>query len=168
MGQAGPGVVVKGVDMAPVTAESEPRPVIPERLKDLCCLNERCVAYGARGAGNLSVCGCTDHARQIAQIYCCICKHRFSERKGTVFYRSRTPAAKVVQILQHVQEGNGMRQTGRLMGCKEETVIRYAKLAGQHARLAHDQLVAFSPSHPRGATGREVGLRPAQTPQRGR
>jgi transposase-like protein len=133
--------------------DAAPRAVVADRLKNLCCLNERCVAYGARGAGNLSVCGFSDRARSIAQIYCCVCKHRFSERKGTVFYRSRMPAPKVLQILQHVQEGNGMRQTGRLVGCKEETVSRYARLAGQHARLAHDQLVAFSPSHPRGATG---------------
>jgi transposase-like protein len=56
------------------------------------------------------------------------------------------PVAKVVSILQHVQEGNGMRQTGRLERVKEDTVIRYAKMAGKHAQQLHEELLAFSPS----------------------
>jgi transposase-like protein len=122
-------------------------------LARLCCLNERCVAYGARGAGNLSVCGHMNRAKTIRQLYCCTCKKRFSERKGTVFYWSHLPEHKVVAILRHVQEGNGMRQTGRLVGSKEDTVIRYVRKAGEHARKLHQELVAFSPTHPRTATG---------------
>lgn len=72
---------------------------------------------------------------------------------GTVFYRSHLPREKVVGILRHVQEGNGMRQTGRLECVKEDTVIRYARLAGRHADRLHRQLVAFSPSDPGTATG---------------
>lgn len=122
-------------------------------LSQFCCQNPRCVAYGARGAGNLSVCGRIGTHKNIRQLRCKICHHRFSERKGTVFYRSHKPLEKVVSILQHVQEGVGMRQTGRLEQVKEDTVIRYARLAGKQARSLHEQLVAFSPSHPRAATG---------------
>ena len=124
-----------------------------EDVSRLCCQNQFCIAHGARGAGNLSVCGHTNKAKTIRQIYCRLCKSRFSERKGTVFYHSHMPESKVVAILQHVQEGNGMRQTGRLMETKEDTVIRYVRKAGQHAFLLHRELVAFSPSHPRTATG---------------
>jgi hypothetical protein len=46
-----------------------------------------------------------------------------------------------------------MRQTGRLEQVKENTVIHYARLAGQHAKGLHQQLVAISPSDPRVATG---------------
>jgi transposase-like protein len=46
-----------------------------------------------------------------------------------------------------------MRQTGRLLKVKEETVIRYARKAGTHARNLHQELVAFSPANPRTATG---------------
>ena len=98
-------------------------------LSKFCCQNERCVAYGSRGAGNLSVCGRIGKRRDIRLLYCRVCRKRFSERKGTVFYRAHTDPAKVVSILHHVQEGCGMRATGRLLGIKEETVIRYAKLA---------------------------------------
>src|SRR5687767_10425974 len=104
-----------------------------EDLSRFCCQNERCVAYGTRGGGNLSVCGHIDKAKAIRQLYCSVCKKRFSERKGTVFYWSHLPREKVVCILQHVQEGNGMRQTGRLVGTKEDTVIRYVRKAGRHA-----------------------------------
>lgn len=122
-------------------------------LSEFCCQNPRCVAYGARGAGNLTVCGRIGKHKHIRLLYCRTCKKRFSERKGTVFYRSHMPEAKVISILQHVQEGNGMRQTGRLLNVKEDTVIRYAKRAGAHARSLHQELVAFSPGHPRTAVG---------------
>ena len=122
-------------------------------LGRFCCLNERCVAYGARGAGNLSVCGHIDQRQEIRQLYCRVCKKRFSERKGTVFYRSRLSQEKVISILEHVQEGCGMRRTGRLVHVKEETVIGYVRKAGDHAQFVHEELVAFSPSN----TGCAVG-----------
>jgi transposase-like protein len=124
-----------------------------EDLSRFCCQNPRCIAYGTRGAGNLSQRGWVDQSKRIHLLYCKTCKKRFSERKGTVFYRAHLPVAKVVSILDHVQEGCGMRQTGRLEHVKEDTVIRYAKWAGQHARRLHEQLVAFSPSHPGTAVG---------------
>jgi hypothetical protein len=116
-------------------------------LWGFCCHNERCVAYGSYGAGNLRVCGRIGKDRDIRLLKCRTCGKRFTERKGTVFYRSHTPPRKVVSILNHVQEGCGMRQTGRLEGVKEDTVIRYARLAGEHALALHDRLVAFSPCH---------------------
>ena len=121
---------------------------VMEDLSRFCCLNDRCLAFGARGAGNLSVCGYINKAKGIRLLYCCTCKKRFTERKGTVFYRAHLPPAKVVDILNHVQDGNGMRQTARLVGTKEDTVIRYVRKAGRHAERLHAELVAFSPSDP--------------------
>jgi hypothetical protein len=122
-------------------------------LSLFCCQNPRCVAYGTRGGGNLSIrCWIGKH-KNIRQLCCSVCKRRFSENKGTVFYRAHLPREKVVQILYHVQEGNGMRQTGRLEHVKEDTVIRLARLAGSHAEGLHQQLLAFSPCDPRTATG---------------
>jgi hypothetical protein len=122
-------------------------------LSRFCCQNLRCIVYGARGGGNLSVCGHIGKHSDIRLLYCCVCKARFSENKGTVFYRSQLPKAKVIAILQHVHEGCGMRQTGRLLKVKEDTVIRYARKAGAHAQALHQELVAFSPDDPRTATG---------------
>jgi hypothetical protein len=36
-----------------------------------------------------------------------------------------------------------------LVGVHRDTVVRLARLAGDHAHEAHDELVAFSPSDPR-------------------
>ncbi len=136
-------------------------------LSGFCCQSPSCPDYGRRGAGNLSVCDRVGKYKQYRLLYCRTCKARFSERKGTVFFRSPLPPGKVVSILEHVQEGVGMRKTGRLVGVKEDTVIRYAKLAGDHARALHDEAVAFSPSDQRVAAGREVELRRQEGEARG-
>jgi len=115
-------------------------------LSRFCCQNQRCVAYGTRGAGNLTVCGHIGKNQEIRLLYCRTCKTRFTENKGTVFYRSRLGKPKVISILQHVQEGGGMRSTGRLLGVKEDTVIRYARRAGRHAQAIHQERVARSPT----------------------
>jgi LacI family transcriptional regulator len=117
-------------------------------LAGFCCQNSSCPDYGQRGAQNLTVCGRYGQSQQYRLLYCRTCKERFSERKGTVFYRSHLPPAEVVSILEHVNEGAGMRKTGRLVGVKEDTVIRYARLAADHAKSLHDELAAFSPRHP--------------------
>jgi transposase-like protein len=122
-------------------------------LSLFCCQNRRCVAFGTRGAGNLRVRDRIGKNKQTRLLCCKTCGKRFSETKGTVFYRSHLPKQAVISILQHVQEGNGMRPTGRLAHVKEDTVIRYARLAGKHADQLHRQLVAFSPSDPGTATG---------------
>lgn len=125
-----------------------------EDLSLFCCQNPRCLAYGSRGgAFNLHVCGRLGKHKDIRLLKCHVCGRRFSERKGTVFYRSHLPVQTVLAILAHVQDGCGMRQTGRLEAVKADTVIRYATLAGRHARALHEHLLAFSPGHP-GAAAR--------------
>jgi len=81
---------------------------------------------------------------------CRICHSRFSERKGTPLFDARLPPEKVESVLEHVAEGCGVRQTGRLCRVDPNTVARYSKIAGEHARDAHDELVAISPPDDRG------------------
>lgn len=115
-------------------------------LESLCCQNCACPKYGKRGAGNLTVCGWMGKDNTIRQLYCRVCKVRFSERKGTPLYRAKLPAEKVLSVLEHIQEGCGVRQTGRLAKVSKNTANRYVWLAGKHAAALHDELVAFSPS----------------------
>ena len=49
---------------------------------------------------------------------CRTCKARFSERKGTPLFDAHLPPEKVESVLEHVAEGCGVRQTGRL--CRVE------------------------------------------------
>ena len=117
-------------------------------MKDLsqcCCQNSKCPKYGQRGQGNLSVCDWIDKRQTIRQLYCSLCKARFSERKGTPFYNAKLRPEKVVAILDHMREGCGVRQTGRLVGVSKNTANRYILLAGEHAHALHDELVAVSP-----------------------
>jgi len=115
-----------------------------DELCRFCCQNEECPDYGKRGHGNLTVCmRYGPHQRRL--LYCRTCKDRFSERKGTPLFDARLPQAKVVEVLQHVAEGVGVRQTSRLVGVSKDTVVRYSLRAGAHAQQLHDELVAFSP-----------------------
>lgn len=114
------------------------------------CQRRNCSLFGRRNAGNLSVCARYGKQDHIRLLYCNACKYRFSERKGTPLFRSHLPMEKARSVLDHLGDGCGVRQTGRLVGVRPNTVVRLAKMAGGHAHDAHDELVAFSPSDPRG------------------
>jgi transposase-like protein len=128
-------------------------------LSRFCCLNSDCPQLGQRGAGNLTVTSCYGPHKARRMLRCTACKARFSERKGTPLFDTRLPAAKVESVLAHIAEGCGVRQTGRLCKVNRNTVGRLSRIAGQHAHDLHEELVAFSPEHPRGPVRREVVLR---------
>ena len=67
---------------------------------------------------------------------------------GNLTSPARYGRDRALAVLHHLAEGCGIRQTGRLVGVKKDTVVRYALQAGGHARDLHDELVAFSPSDP--------------------
>ena len=127
-------------------------------LQKFCCPNKECSAFGIRDGENIRVKD-TYGRNDTRLLQCKVCKQRFSEHRGTIFFDSRLPKDKVVSIVEHVVEGNGMRKTGRLLNVDADTVIRYTRLAGKHAEALHDELVAFSPKHRRDTVRREVGLR---------
>jgi IS1 family transposase len=114
-------------------------------LSRFCCLNSRCPDLGRRGAGNLTFTGRLGKSRQLRLLYCRTCRARFSERKGTPLYRAHLAEDKVTSILEHIHEGCGVLKTARLVKVHPDTVSRYSRIAGGHARAAHDELVAHSP-----------------------
>jgi transposase-like protein len=124
-------------------------------LGRFCCLNEKCSDYGKRGHGNLYVCS-RYGIQQRRFLRCRTCKDRFSERKGTPLFGCRLSEDKAIAVLQHIVEGCGVRKTGRLVGVKKDTVVRYCLRAGEHAQQLHDELVAFSPSNSGGSVRRKV------------
>ena len=82
-------------------------------LARFCCQSPACRLYGARGAGNLSVCGPFGKQKHIRLLYCSACKARFPERKGTASFRSGLAPELALSVLRHLAEGNGIRQTER-------------------------------------------------------
>jgi LacI family transcriptional regulator len=116
-----------------------------EDLAWFCCQNEQCPDYGTRGLGNLTACARYGKHKHIRLLYCRSCKARFSERKGTPLFGSQLPQDKVVSLFQHLADRNGVRATARQVGVAPNTVVRYSRAAGDHARRLHDELVAVSP-----------------------
>src|SRR6516165_6786819 len=78
---------------------------------------------------------------------------------GTPLFGSQLTEEKALSIFEHLAERTGVRATARLVKVNRNTVVRYSRLAGDHARQLHDELVAFSPQHPRGPVRREVVVR---------
>ena len=115
-------------------------------LKNFCCQNKNCEKHGLRGEGNIRIRAWYGPGKKTRLLYCLVCKEKFSEHRGTVFFDSRLPKEKVVALLEHVAEGNGMRKTSRLEKTHLQTVIRYTRLAGdgiaeKRAEELHDELV---------------------------
>jgi hypothetical protein len=121
---------------------------MPEDLSRFCCQNEPCPDFGKRGLDNLTVCARYGKDKRRRMLYCRTCKARFSERKGTPLFGSQLTEGQALSIFEHLAERNGVRATARLVKVNRNTVVRYARLAGGHARQLHDELVAFSPEHP--------------------
>jgi LacI family transcriptional regulator len=119
-------------------------------LSRFCRLNSDCSEYGKRGAGNLTVPHRYGPGKARRMLRCRACKARFSERKGTPLFDARLPTEKVESVPEHVAEGCGVRQTGRLRRVNPNTVARYSRIAGEHAKDVHDELVALSPPDDRG------------------
>lgn len=119
-------------------------------LARFCCLNSDCPDYGGRGAGNLTVTSRYGPDKSRRMLRCRTCQTRFSERKGTPLFDSRLPPEKAEAVLEHIAEGCGVRQTGRPCKVNRNTVGRLSRIAGDHARDLHDELVAISPPNPRG------------------
>ena len=114
-------------------------------LSRFCCLNSQCPEHGLRGGDNLSVAARYGKDASIRFLRCRSCGDRFSERKGTPLFRSHLTKEKATAVFEHLKEGCGVRQTERLVGVHRDTVTRYTRKAGGHARATHDELVALSP-----------------------
>lgn len=114
-------------------------------LSRFCCLNSRCPDHGKRGDGNLGVTSRYGPDKARRMLRCRTCKAHFSERKGTPLFDSRLPPGKAESVLEHVAEGCGVRQTGRLCQVNRGTVGRLSRMAGEQARDLHDELVELSP-----------------------
>src|SRR5262245_35307589 len=117
-----------------------------EDLSRFCCQNERCPDHGKRGLGDLTACARYGKDKQRRMLYCRTCEARFSERKGTPLFGSQLTEDQARSIFEHLAERTGVRATARLVKVNRNTVVRYSRLAGDHARQVHDELVAFSPN----------------------
>ena len=107
------------------------------------CPNKVCTDYGkleSERQGKIIKFGKTKAGRQ--RYECKTCGKTFTETKGTLFYRRRTPEAEIIDTLAHIAEGNRISSLVRTKGHKEDTIIDWIREAGKHAEAIEEVLLA--------------------------
>lgn len=107
------------------------------------CPNEACADYGKRQSEqqkNIVKCGKTKAGRQ--RYLCRTCGKTFTETKGTIFYRRRTPEDEIIETLALLAEGNRISSIARVKGYKEDTILAWLRDAAKHAEAIEEELLA--------------------------
>lgn len=104
------------------------------------CPNIECPARGRQGEGNIGI-----HSKQEGRYICHECKRTFSDRKGTLFYRLRSDAATVVQVITLIAYGCPLQAIVQAFGLDERTVKMWWQRSGEHCRAVHEHLVEGRP-----------------------
>ncbi len=89
---------------------------------------------------NIGKCGKTKAGRQ--RHLCRTCGRTFTETKGTIFYRRRTPENEIIETLALWAEGNRIGNLARVKGHKEDTILDWLRDAAQHAEAMEEELLA--------------------------
>jgi transposase-like protein len=115
-------------------------------LAAFACPNPDCSHFNRFGAGNLSVVEWTGKHKHIRRLYCSACKHRFTERQGTLLRYCKLPEQTVVRIVKCLGHGCSVEATADICEVDPRTVERLLEQAGRRAedfhRLQLDRLQA--------------------------
>lgn len=99
------------------------------------CPNEACPDYGKlqkdQSKPNLKKIGFTRGGVQRYQ--CKTCNGTFTETRGTLFYRKRTPEHEILETLALLAEGSRISSLTRAKGYKEDTILEWLREAAAHA-----------------------------------
>lgn len=108
------------------------------------CPNEACPDYGKlqkdQAKKNIEKYGKTKKGRQ--RYRCKTCGKTFTETKGTIFYRRRTPEDEIIETLALIAEGVRVSSLARVKGHKEDTILDWLRHAAQHAEAIEEVLMA--------------------------
>lgn len=104
------------------------------------CHNEECDDYNKPNLGNIIKAGKTKAGVQ--RYECITCHETFTETKGTLLYRKRTPADKILEVLALLAEGNRVSSVTRVKGVKEDTILGWLREAAEHADVLNDALLS--------------------------
>jgi len=111
-----------------VAIQCEPMSCMHEELPGFSCQNEMCADFGRQGNGNLRVDGHYGRSKTTRLLFCRTCRSRFSERKGSLLFGAQLSPEMVIRILEHLDDGRGIRETARVLGVNRNTVSRYNRL----------------------------------------
>jgi len=108
------------------------------------CPNEACRDYGklqdGQSQANMRKFGKT--RRGVQRYQCKTCERTFTETKGTIFYRKRTPEHELLETLALLAEGNRISSLSRVKGFKEDTILQWLREAAEHAEQVEEVLLA--------------------------
>ena len=98
-----------------------------------CCQNEKCKLYKKANIGHIRLAFFYKGKHgKVARLRCTECQKRFSERKGTMFYRRRHSEETISRTLKSLAEGTGIRATARIFEVNFKSVLSWAKLGAEH------------------------------------
>ena len=100
------------------------------------CPNLDCPARGQIGEGNV-----ISHGQQRPRYYCKVCQTTFSARRGTPFYRRRTPEPLMTHVITLVAHGCPIPAIEVTFGLQARTVRAWITAAGQHTQALQQELV---------------------------
>src|SRR5438093_4623340 len=100
------------------------------------CPNGHCHARGQTGMGNIGI-----HSQKEQRFICHACHKTFSARKGTVFYRLRTPAETVVIVVTLLAHGCPVQAIVAAFGFDERTVADWWARSGRQGQAVQEALV---------------------------
>lgn len=106
-------------------------------LAAFACPNPDCSHFNRFGAGNLSVAEWTGKHKHIRRLYCSACKHRFTERQGTLLRYCKLPEETVVRIVKCLGHGCSVEATADICEVDPRTVARLLEQAGRRAEDFH-------------------------------
>lgn len=107
------------------------------------CPNEACPDYGKLQGDqqrNIKKAGRTKKGVQRYQ--CKTCHRTFTETRGTIFYRKRTPPKEILETLALLAEGTRISSISRAKGHKEDSILAWLREAAQHAGQLEEVLMA--------------------------
>ena len=106
------------------------------------CPNKVCADYGRQNEQQRNIIrfGKTRAGRQ--RFRCKTCGDTFTETKGTIFYRRRTPKDEIIEALAFLAEGSRISSVARVKGHKEDTILDWLRDAAEHAEAVEEMLLA--------------------------
>jgi transposase-like protein/IS1 family transposase len=103
-------------------------------------MNEGCKYFQQSGLGNLVVRKTYGHDR-IRYLRCHHCGQEFSERRGRALFNTKVTEEKAVSVINHLDEGCGLKSTARLAHVSNDTVRRLIRVTGKVSEQIHDKKV---------------------------
>lgn len=117
-------------------------------LAAFACPNPDCSHFNRFDAGNLSVVERTGKHKHIRRLYCNQCRHRFSERQGTLLRYAKLPEETVVRIVKCLGHGCSIEATADICEVDPRTVERLLEQAGRRAEDFHRLQLERLPAPP--------------------